>query len=100
LPAQKGVHDHALPLIEFASGGRRRSDITSSQVGQLRAFGADAFAFYQSQHDRPRRSGVRERRRQAGCARRRGAPAVSLAATRASTVPSFVTSGDFAWFQH
>ena len=52
----KGLRDRALLLFAWASGGRRRSEITEARVEQLRRIGPGEFV-YELRHSKTNRSG-------------------------------------------
>lgn len=52
----KGVRDRALLLFAWASGGRRRSEVTEARVEQLRRIGPGEFV-YELRHSKTNRSG-------------------------------------------
>ncbi|PQA78370.1 site-specific integrase [Rhodoferax sp. TS-BS-61-7] len=53
----KGARDRALLLFAWASGGRRRSEVTQAQLESLRAVGADGY-LYTLNHSKTNQAGI------------------------------------------
>lgn len=53
----KGTRDRALLLFAWASGGRRRSEVTQAQLESLRAVGADGY-LYTLNHSKTNQAGI------------------------------------------